>query len=137
MEELEAIRERKLRELMERASQAAQVEGSAAPSEPVTLTDGTFRETLREHELVLVDFWAPWCGPCRRVAPVIRQLARDYQGDVVFGKLNTDENPRTSAHYRVRSIPTLMLFRKGNPVEVLVGAHPRASIERLLQKHAA
>lgn len=134
MDELDAIRERKLRDLQERATPEADAQ---APGEPLPLSDATFDATVRAHDLLLVDFWAPWCGPCRMVAPVVEQLARDYRGKVVFGKLNTDENPRTATRFGILSIPTLMLFKKGKPAEVVVGAAPRAKLEGVLRKHLA
>ncbi len=132
MDELERIREKKMAELRQRASVQPQV---SAPSEPFVLSDATFDQEVARNGLLLVDFWAPWCGPCRMVAPVIRQLAKDYRGKVAFGKLNTDENPTVSLRFRVMSIPTLMLFKNGRPVDMLVGAAPRPTIERMIQKH--
>ncbi len=104
-------------------------------AEPFDITDGSFDEQLSKHELLFVDFWAPWCGPCKMVAPIVRQLAREYAGKVAFGKLNTDENPKTSMKFRVMSIPTLMLFRQGKPVDIIVGAAPRPKVEAMIRKH--
>ncbi|WP_342766489.1 thioredoxin [Candidatus Hecatella orcuttiae] len=102
---------------------------------PIPLTDSNFQETLRQHRLLLVDFWAPWCGPCRMVAPVIEELAGRYAGSAVFGKLNTDENPKTAMKYGISAIPTLIVFKNGEEVDRMVGAAPKAEIEALLQKH--
>lgn len=132
MDELERIREKKMAELRQRASAQPQ---APTPSGPFDLSDATFDREVAGNDILLVDFWAPWCGPCRMVAPVIRQLAKDYQGRVAFGKLNTDENPTVSLRFRVMSIPTLMLFKNGKPVDMLVGAAPRPTIERMIQKH--
>ncbi len=132
MDELQRIREAKLKALLERAMEKPQKEVLEAPFD---VSDSDFDEQLLNHDLILVDFWAPWCGPCRMVGPVIRQLAKDYGGRVAFGKLNTDENPKTSLRYRVMSIPTLILFKKGKSVEVTVGAAPRRNIEAMIQKH--
>jgi thioredoxin 1 len=131
MDELERIREKKLRELMQRAQKPKE----EAPAEPFELRDATFDEEIGNHSLILVDFWAPWCGPCRMVAPIIRQLAKDYRGKVAFGKLNTDENPKTAMRFRIMSIPTLMLFKNGKPVDTLIGAAPRPRIEAMIKKH--
>lgn len=101
---------------------------------PVDITDHTFdSEVLSAAGPVLVDCWAPWCGPCRMVAPVLEQLAREYAGRVKIAKLNVDENPQTASRYSIRSIPTLLLFNRGEMVNSMVGALPKQEIERLLQ----
>ncbi|GMA13908.1 thioredoxin [Deinococcus metallilatus] len=102
---------------------------------PVELTDSNF-QTETGQGLTLVDFWAPWCGPCRIIAPVIEELASQYEGRVKVGKLNVDDNPGISGQYRVMSIPTLILFKDGQPVEGMVGAQPKRAFEALLDKYA-
>ena len=84
--------------------------------------------------LVVVDFWAPWCGPCRMVAPMIEQLATEYEGRVTFGKVNVDENPEVSARYGIRSIPTIGIFRDGEPVDGVIGAVPRQYLASAIEK---
>lgn len=103
---------------------------------PVELTDSNFNDEIASG-LTLVDFWAPWCGPCRIIAPVIEELAGQYEGRVKIGKVNVDENPVTQGQYRVMSIPTLILFRDGQPIEGVVGAQPKRAFETLLDKHSA
>ena len=99
------------------------------------MTDSTFDSFIKQHPLILVDFWAPWCGPCRIVAPVIESLAKEYAGKVVFGKLNTDENPATSGRFNIMAIPTLLILKNAKLVDQVVGAVPKARLEETLRKH--
>jgi thioredoxin len=115
-------------------------DGSAAPdtSKPRTVTDGTFAREVIEASArlpVLLDCWAPWCGPCRMVAPVLDQLASESHGRYLITKLNVDENPRTSAQFGIQSIPTLFIFKDGQPVERIVGAQPKQVIAARLAAH--
>lgn len=87
------------------------------------LTKGIFNETILSDKPVLVDFWASWCGPCRMVSPVIDQIAEEYKGKIVVGKVNVDDEGALAAEYAVVSIPTVILFKDGKPIEKLVGAH--------------
>ena len=99
----------------------------------IHVNDDQFEEVVLKAELpVLVDFWAPWCGPCRSLSPVIEELASDYASGVKVTKLNVDENPLTASQYGIRSIPTMLFFREGRLVERLVGAHPKQEIEKHL-----
>jgi thioredoxin 1 len=100
----------------------------------VEMTDANFTNEAADG-LVLVDFWAPWCGPCRMVSPVIEELASDYQGQIKVGKLNVDDNQRTAMSFRVMSIPTVILFKDGQPVETMVGAMPKSAYQARLEKH--
>ena len=104
---------------------------SSSPAPPVNVTDQTFyQEVLSHNGPVLVDCWAPWCGPCKMVAPVLNQLASEYAGRVKITKLNVDENPMTASQYGIQSIPTMLLFKAGNQIDRLVGALPKQEIER-------
>ena len=96
---------------------------------PIEVTDATFKEIIQNHPLVVVDCWAPWCGPCRMVAPIIEELSKDYAGKILFGKLNVDENPQVSMQYEIMSIPTLLIFKGGKLLNKIVGAMSRQMLE--------
>ena len=100
----------------------------------VEFTDSNFKDETQEG-LVLVDFWAPWCGPCRMVGPVIEEIAGDYQGQVKVGKLNVDDHQQTAMSFRVMSIPTVILFKDGEPVETMVGAQPKGAYESRINQY--
>jgi thioredoxin 1 len=102
-----------------------------------TFTDGNFNaDVLQAARPVLVDFWAEWCGPCKRIAPTVDALAADFDGRAVIGKLNVDDNPRTPAQYSVRGIPTLLIFKGGQVVDSVVGAQvTRDQLTQLIEKH--
>ncbi len=105
------------------------------PARPVEVTDYTFQEEVLESSLpVLLDCWAPWCGPCRMVAPIMEQLASQYAGKLKVAKLNTDKNPAVSQQFGIRSIPTLLLFKDGKLLDTMVGAMPKEQIEARLRQ---
>jgi thioredoxin 1 len=104
-------------------------------TQPFHVTDANFNETIQKNKLVFVDFWASWCGPCRALAPTIEELAKDYSGKVVIGKLDVDENPATAECFQVFSIPTMIIFKNGKEAERLVGLCAKKNIENALQKH--
>nr|YP_009313066.1 Thioredoxin [Dermonema virens]SCW21320.1 Thioredoxin [Dermonema virens] len=98
--------------------------------------DSTFSEEVLEHnQPVLVDFWAPWCGPCRMVAPVVDEIAHEYSESIKVVKVNTDENPSTATEYGIRSIPTLMIFKDGGRVDTVIGAVPKSTLASTLNKY--
>ncbi|MEO0455228.1 MAG: thioredoxin [Cyanobacteria bacterium P01_A01_bin.114] len=100
------------------------------------VTDSTFKQEVLESEVpVLVDFWAPWCGPCRMVAPVVDEIAEQYDGKVKVVKVNTDDNPSVASQYGIRSIPTLMIFKDGQRVDMVVGAVPKTTLANTLEKY--
>jgi len=108
-----------------------------ASEHTLNFTDSAFeQEVLKSDVPVLVDFWAPWCGPCKAMGPTVDALATEYAGKVKIGKMNTDENPQTPMRYQVRGIPTLLLFKGGKVVEQRVGALPKPELIKMLAPHA-
>ena len=108
---------------------------SDASSVPVALTDASFEDFVKNNPLAVVDCWAEWCGPCRMIGPVVEQLAKDFAGKVMFGKLNVDQNPATAARFGIMSIPTLLIVKDGTLVDSIVGAVPRDHIVSKLQPY--
>ncbi len=129
---IDMIRQKMMREIMEKQNnkQVSQNNGK-----PKVLTDQTFASEIANNDVVVVDFWAEWCQPCRFVSPIVEQLARDYSGKAAFGKLNVDENPLVSNQFMIRSIPTIMFFKKGRLVDSQIGAVPRGVLEAKLRKY--
>ncbi len=130
-DELEAIKHKKLAELQKEAATKAMM---SSITEPIVLTDSNFASEATKYPIMLVDFWAPWCGPCRMVSPIIEQLSREYSGRVAFGKVNVDENQRIAASFGIQSIPTLMIFKGSKAVDIIIGAMPKAQIEMKLKQ---
>jgi thioredoxin 1 len=128
--ELEQIKQRKIQAMLNQAEQQKQLN-----TNPLTITDDNFEKTLKTNPLIVVDFWAPWCGPCRMVGPIIEQLSAEYAGKVAFGKMNVDENQLVPSRFSVMSIPTIIAFSHGKAVERIVGAYPKAQIEAVFKRY--
>jgi thioredoxin 1 len=105
-------------------------------SEPFHVTDTNFEETIQNNKVVLIDFWAGWCGPCRALAPTIQELTKEYAGKVLVGKLDVDQNPTTSERFQVFSIPTMVIFKDGKETERIVGMCSKSKIEDSIKKHS-
>ena len=132
--EIQKIREKKLVEMIQKAR--AQLQTTAKNEwKPIMLSDASFSSEISKYPLMVVDFWAAWCGPCRMVAPIVEQLAREYAGRLAFGKLNVDENPLTAGEFDVESIPTLLIFRNGEVVDGIIGAIPKHQMESKIRAH--
>ena len=117
----------------------SEADGAFAEGKPLIVTDATFQSAVLDsnERLILVDAWAPWCGPCRMVGPIMEQLAAEAKGRYVIAKLNVDENPRTASRYQIQSIPTMLVFKNGNLVDRIVGAQPKPAIAARLLSHVS
>ncbi|MGA2309352.1 MAG: thioredoxin [Candidatus Bathyarchaeia archaeon] len=121
------MRHKKLAELGEKKQEV--------DNKPVHITDSSFKEITSKHTLALVDFWAAWCGPCQSLAPTIEELAKEYAGKILVGKLNVDENPKTAERFQVFSIPTMLIMKNGEEIDRIVGCVQKKHIEAALRKH--
>ena len=117
----------------------SKVEGTSDETKPLIVTDATFQSAILESRdrPVLVDAWAPWCGPCRMVGPIMEQLAAEARGRYRIAKLNVDENPRTASQFQIQSIPTMLVFKNGTLVDRIVGAQPKPAIAARLLNHVS
>jgi thioredoxin 1 len=120
--------------MLAKSGLANQRESEMASDKLRTLTDSNFDQEIR-NGVVLVDFWAEWCGPCRRIAPIVEELAGKYDGRATMAKLNVDENPNIPGRFMIRGIPTLLLFKNGQLADTLVGLAPKEDIARMIDKH--
>ncbi|MGD2247349.1 MAG: thioredoxin [Candidatus Methanofastidiosia archaeon] len=127
MDERERIRQEKMKKLQNEMNM---------PGEPITVTDSDLEDALQKYDMLVVDFWATWCMPCKMVEPHVEALAKEMKGDVVFARMNVDENPRTASKFQIMSIPTLMVFKQGAPVKRIIGAVPKQQIEQQIKEVA-
>lgn len=131
--EIEEIRQKKMAEMMQNAL-SGKSGGSGWPEAAVPLNDSDFDEFIKKYPKVVIDCWAPWCGPCRMLSPTIESLAKDHKGKVAYGKLNTDDSFGTAGKYKIMSIPTLLIFKNGKLVDKMIGAAPRTIVEQNINK---
>ena len=136
-EDLAKIMEKKMKKYQEQIDNNLTTNNSQDSdiSDPITLTDYNFDENIRKYPLLVVDFWAPWCGPCKMVSPIIEQLAIELRGKAVFGKLNVDENPTVANIFRIQSIPTLIIFKNGEAVDGVMGAVPKQQLMSTVSRY--
>ncbi len=128
--DIEEIRQRKMAEMMKGSKNGT----DEWPGEPVELDDQSFDGFVKKYPKVVIDCWAPWCGPCRMLSPTIDAIAKDMKGKIAFGKVNTDDNFNVSSTHRIVSIPTLLFFKDGQLVDKMIGAAPRAVVEAQIRK---
>lgn len=134
-EEVERINQKKLEEMTRRVQTASQGDPAKPAGKPIELSDADFHKVVKQHPVMVVDFWAPWCGPCRVVSPVLEELSSEMAGKATFGKVNVDDNPAVASEFGVQGIPTIMIFKDGEPVDGLVGAAPKAVIEARIRPY--
>ena len=135
MDELEEIKKRKLEQLKKQYMIGGKNMEGNLPNTPLNITDVDIDENAKKYQMLVIDCWAPWCGPCRMVHPVIEELAKEMQGKIVFGKLNVDENQMTTVKYQIMSIPTLLVFKNGNLVDRIIGAMPKEMLKQKLETY--
>jgi len=135
MDDLEIIKKKKLEQLKKLHMKGEKTMGNKWPDTPIQLLDADINEAMKKYPTLVVDCWAPWCGPCRMVGPIIEELATEMKGKIVFGKLNVDENPQTSMKYKIMSIPTMLVFKNGILIDQFVGAMPKDMLLQKLKPH--
>jgi thioredoxin 1 len=131
-EELKIINEKRMKKLQQILNEKELMKNI---KDPLNLDDSSFFQTISKFPLLLVDFWAPWCGPCRMMSPLIDQVGKEYMGKLVVGKVNVDENPTISRQFGISSIPTLILFKKGQAVNKIIGSVSKNKIDEMVSMH--
>lgn len=129
-EELRIINEKRMKKLQQIVNEKELLKNI---KEPLNLDDSNFAQTINKYPLLLVDFWAPWCGPCRMMSPIIDQVGKEYIGKLVVGKVNVDENPNISGQFGISSIPTLILFKRGQAVNNIIGSVSKSRIDEMVK----
>ena len=131
-EELKIINEKRMKKLQQILNEKELMKNI---KDPLNLDDSSFFQTISKFPLLLVDFWAPWCGPCRMMSPLIDQVGKEYMGKLVVGKVNVDDNPTISRQFGISSIPTLILFKKGQAVNKIIGSVSKNKIDEMVRMH--
>ena len=131
-EELKIINEKRMKNLQQILNEKELMKNI---KDPLNLEDSSFFQTISKFPLLLVDFWAPWCGPCRMMSPLIDQVGKEYMGKLVVGKVNVDDNPTISRQFGISSIPTLILFKKGQAVNKIIGSVSKNKIHEMVRMH--
>jgi thioredoxin 1 len=134
MDELDEIRKKKMEKMMSEMNKSP-APSVQFPNKPIVITDATVDSAASQYPVFVLDCWAEWCGPCRMLGPIIEELARDFSGKIVFGKLNVDENMQTSNKHSISAIPTMLVFKNGKLADKLVGAYPKATLAAKIQKY--
>ena len=135
IDELEEIKRRKLEQLKIKYMKGDKKMEENPPDVPLKVTDADIEANIKKYPIMVIDCWAPWCGPCRMIGPIIEELAKEMQGKIVFGKLNVDENRETSMKYGIMSIPALLIFKNGNLIDNIIGAMPKEMLLERLSPH--
>lgn len=131
-EELRIINEKRMKKLQQIVNKKELLKNI---KEPLNLDDSNFAQKINKYPLLLIDFWAPWCGPCRMMSPIIDQVGKEYIGKLVVGKVNVDENPSISRQFGISSIPTLILFKRGQAVNNIIGSVSKSRIDEMVRMH--
>jgi thioredoxin 1 len=130
--ELDEIKKRKIEHFKKYYLKGEKNMQNKSQDAPFDINDADFDETVKKYKIIAIDCWAPWCGPCRMMTPVIDELAKEMKDKIVFCKINVDENPITSIKYKILTIPTLLIFKNGNLVDRLIGAFPKDELKNKL-----
>lgn len=134
-DELTQIKRKKLEELKRHYETGGKSMEDNMPDKPLEITDADIDQHIKKYDIIVIDCWAPWCGPCKMIHPVLEELAKEMQGKIVFGKLNVDHNKETAAKYGIMSIPSLLVFKEGKIVDRIVGAMPKPMLKAKIEPH--
>jgi thioredoxin 1 len=133
-DELEEIKRKKMEQYMEKYMKGEK-NMEDMPDKPIEMTDADIDKHIQKYGTLVIDCWAPWCGPCRMIHPIIEELAVEMKGKIVFGRLNVDENQSTALKYKIMSIPSLLVFKNGELADVIIGAMPKQMLKPKIEKY--